>query len=188
MWKISGDFRLDIAREFLLRDFIKSVKRTRILYLQTKLPSDIGSGFFEPVTLILCWCDFLGALYSGKGDWKDSTERAEIFIKEVMDRFNPKYAQSSKALVRNYRHGIVHGYTPGGNFNILVNKPEEHLQQLHRPHVLKVDINSLVDDLEKSVEWFANTLLETNDPNVHGGLAALNKARQIMLKYENEET
>ncbi len=167
---------------------MKSVKRTRILYLQTKLPPEVGCGFFEPVTLILCWCDFLGALYSGKGDWKDSTERAEIFIKEVMYKFNSKYVQSSKALVRSYRHGIVHGYTPGGNFNILLNKPEEHLMQLHRPHVLKVDINSLVDDFEKSVEWFANNLFETSDPNIHGGLAALNKARQIMLKYENEET
>lgn len=186
MWKIKSDCTVEIAKNFLLEDFIKSVKRTRILYIETELSPDIGHGFFEPIMLILCWCDFIGALYTGKGDWKDSSDRAEIFIKEVMNNINPKYAQSAKLLIKNYRHGSVHAYAPGGNFNILIDEPNSHLQQQHKPHVLKVNINNLIDDFEKSIEWFANNLTDSNNPDECGSLAAFNQARQSLLKYETE--
>jgi len=188
MWNHKADFTVENVKEFLLYDFIKSIKRTRILYVETECPPEISYGFFEPIMLILCWCDFLGALYTGKGDWKNSSERAEIFIKEVMNKFNPKYEQSATILVKNYRGGSVHAYAPGGNFNILLNEPDEHLKQTHRPHMLKVNINNLIDDFEKSIGWLANNITDNNSNAENGSLLAFNQARQVLLKYENEET
>ena len=185
MWSIKLDFTLDLVQEFLLKDFMKSVHRTRFLYLETKPPTELGYGFFEPVLLILCWCDFLGALYSGKGEWNKSTERTELFIKEVMSVANPKYVQAAKFIVKNYRHGSVHAYAPGGNFNILQNVSKEHLNREQKPFVLKIDINSLINDFEESVKWFAANI--TDEHKGSGSLDAFNRARRQLLKYEQEE-
>ena len=181
------DFTTEMAKDFLLDDFIKSVKRTRFLYLETEPKPELGYGFFEPIMLILCWCDFMGALYTGKGEWKEASERSEIFIKEVMSKINPKYAQSSNSLVKNYRHGSVHAYAPGVNFNILINEPEDHLKQNHRPHVLKINVNSLIDDFEQAIILFAANIKDS-DTEEYGTISAFNKVRRILLKYEDEQT
>ncbi len=187
MWKLNSDFTVEMAKEFLLSDFIKSVKRTRILYIETEPKPEIGYGFFEPIMLVLCWCDFLGALYTGKAKHGDATERSEIFIKEVMSKVNPKYAQSSKLLVKNYRHGSVHAYAPGGNFNILINEPDSHLKQNHRPRVLKINVDSLIDDFEQAIILFAENIKDSGLEE-NGSILVFNKSRQTLLKYENEQT
>ena len=55
MWKISGDYTIEMAREFLIQDFLKVVLRTKYLYLETEPKEGIGHGYFEPILLGLCW-------------------------------------------------------------------------------------------------------------------------------------
>ncbi len=84
MWNLKLDYTVGLARQFLLDDFLKVIRRTRFLYVETTSPGDIGQGYFEPITLSLCWCDFLGALYCGNGKIGSSTERSKAFIVEVL--------------------------------------------------------------------------------------------------------
>jgi hypothetical protein len=91
-WDVpSGEYTLAQARSFLREDFLKVAQRTRFLYVQAPQHADLGFGFFEPVLLALCWCDFLGALYTGKGTIGTSTERSRRFIAEVLGGGNPKF-------------------------------------------------------------------------------------------------
>jgi len=184
MWQLSNDYTIELAQRFLLEDFLKVVSRTRFLYVETPPPSAIGRGYYEPVILSLCWCDFLGALYCGDGEM-GHTARSKRFIEEVMGRFNSKYKATAKHLVKTYRHGPVHAYVPDGNFNILVDNEAEHLNELQNPYCLRISVKTLLDDLEKSVVWYANNLI-TADTNRAGSIEALNKARRDLLNYTNE--
>src|SRR5262245_50759978 len=107
MWNISGDYTVDVAQKFFSEDFIKVIRRTRFLYVETKPPSELGYGFYEPVTLSLCWCDFLGALYCGNGKGAH-TQRMTAYLNEVMGTVNANYKAVAADLVSIYRHGPVH--------------------------------------------------------------------------------
>ena len=179
MWNLKLDYTVEMATEFLLNDFLKIIKRTRFLYVETEPDNDIGHGFFEPLILGLCWCDFLGALYYGDGNL-GNTERSKKYISEVLGVLNPRYRSAAKHLVKNYRNGAVHAYAPDGNFNIILNHSEAHLTEKHNPFCLVVSINDFLNDLEKSVVSFAESINATYDG--FGTLDSLNKARRDLLK------
>ncbi|OFZ67735.1 MAG: hypothetical protein A2V79_02635 [Betaproteobacteria bacterium RBG_16_56_24] len=120
MWNLKIDYTAESARQFLLDDFLKVIRRARFLYVETSPPDNIGHGFFEPITLSLCWCDFLGALYSGDGTM-GNTERIKTYITEVLGKSSPRYKSAAKHLVSIYRNGSVHAYAPDGNFDIHLN-------------------------------------------------------------------
>lgn len=184
MWQLSNDYTIELARRFLLDDFLKVVRRTRFLYVDTVPPITIGHGYYEPVILSLCWCDFLGALYCGDGEI-GHTARSKRFIEEVMGRFNPRYSSIANHLVKTYQHGPVHAYAPEGNFNILISNDAEHLNEVQNPYCLKLSVKTLLDDLENSVIWYANNLNHADDARA-GSIEALNNARRDLLNYTTE--
>lgn len=184
MWNIGIDYTPELARQFLLEDFLKVVLRTRFLYVEALIPPTIGRGYYEPVILCLCWCDFLGALYCGDGKM-GHTDRSKRFIEEVMGHFNPSYRSVSGRLVKTYRHGPVHAFAPAGSFNIRTVDDAEHLKQAENPDYLIVSVKTLLDDLEKSVRFFAENLKETGDAR-EASIRAFNNARRDLLRYTSE--
>ncbi|MCU7929017.1 MAG: hypothetical protein KZQ97_21655 [Candidatus Thiodiazotropha sp. (ex Dulcina madagascariensis)] len=187
MWNIKNDYTVDLAEQFLLEDFRKVIQRARFLYVQTEPPQGLGYGLFEPITLSLCWCDFLGSLYCGNGE-RDNTKRSKKYITEVLGEENPRYKAAAKHLVKTYRNGAVHAYAPDGNFTIHLNNKDEHLSQKHEPHCLVVSVDTLLSDLEQSVVWYAENIRKTEGASGLGTLTALNRAHQDLLKYVEDET
>jgi hypothetical protein len=180
MWYPIRDYTLADAKQFLLDDFIKVLKRTKYHYVERKPRKSIGYGFFEPILLCLCWCDFLGALYCGDGKsiregGLGNTKRSEIFINDVLGAINPDYRQVSADLIKIYRHGTVHAYAPAGNFDIRVSDKVNHLK-LQRGRVI-LSLEDLLTDMIKGVKLFAQTLHLDSQSLSRGSLVAFNKAR-----------
>lgn len=83
-------------------------------------------GYFGVTRQILCFVDFLGALYCGysekekKEDIKkykrvliSKTEKVEKFIIEFLGtEIDSKYSEHGKVFYQMYRHGLVHLYQP----------------------------------------------------------------------------
>jgi hypothetical protein len=178
-WYPAGDYTLEQARSFLTEDFSKSIKRTRYLYLDAPQHETLGPGFFEPLTLGLCWCDFLGGLYVGIGQGHN-TKRAESFMKGPLEAVRPGYAAVSRKIVDIYRHGGVHAYAPADVFEVIDRSPR-HLSVLPSGAVL-LAIEEFLDDLDKATELYALGLTATTGtgPPAHGSLGALNLARRQM--------
>ena len=90
--------------------------------------------------------------------------------------------------MKNYRNGAAHAYAPDGSFNIILSDDARHLEETQNPHMVKISISTLLNDLEASVIWFSDNLKPDNDPKVTGSIGAFNQARRDLLEYENEET
>lgn len=100
-----------------------------MIYLQTDLDTSIQNdvypvlqadkregGYFAVPRLVLCYIDFLGALYCGFSGTNvnkiATTAKAKKFIRDVMSRVDPAYGTHGDLLVEVYRHGTVHLYSP----------------------------------------------------------------------------
>lgn len=99
-----------------------------IIYLQTDLDVSIQNdvypvlqadkpegGYFAVPRLVLCYVDYLGALYCGfsPGTNKIATTcKANKYIHDIMARVDPAYGENGHLLVEVYRHGTVHLYSP----------------------------------------------------------------------------
>jgi len=180
MWYPIKDYTLAEAKSFLHSDFAKVLKRTKYLYIERKPRKSIGYGFFEPILLCLCWCDFLGALYCGDGKSVreggiGSTKRSKIFIDDVLGTVNPHYRQVSKDLIKVYRHGTVHAYAPAGNFDIRLSDKANHLKK-ESGRVI-VSLEHLLSDMLEGVRHFAKMLHLDSQSLSRGSLVAFNKAR-----------
>jgi len=85
-----------------------------------------AGGYFGVTRQILCFIDFLGALYCGypenekKQDLENykrmrisKSEKVERFIKEFFgNEIDPKYKENGRIFYQMYRHGLVHLYQP----------------------------------------------------------------------------
>lgn len=181
MWYPIKNFTLGEARTFLRKDFAKVVKRTKYLYVEKKPKKSIGYGFFEPILLCLCWCDFLGALYCGDGkNNRDggigSTKRSKRFINEVLGALNPNYKKVSDDLIKVYRHGTVHAYAPAGAFDIRRSDKGQHLQR--KGGKVTISAEHFLDDLLEGTKYFAKNLHNGPKSLSAGTLVAFNKARK----------
>lgn len=85
-----------------------------ILYL-----GQAQGGYFGATRHILCYIDFLGALYSGyrTENFKEKedvamTRKAVRFITEVMKNIDEYYEINGQRFYEMYRHGLVHLYQP----------------------------------------------------------------------------
>ncbi len=181
MWYPIKDFTLGEAKKFLREDFAKVVKRTKYLYVKRKPKKSIGYGFFEPVLLCLCWCDFLGALYIGDGkSIRDggigNTKRSKMFIDGVLATVNPNYKTVSNDLIKVYRHGTVHAYAPVGAFDIRLSDKGQHLR--NKGGRVTVSVEHLLDELLEGNKCFAKILHNDSRSLSAGSLVAFNKARK----------
>ncbi|HFD32886.1 MAG TPA: hypothetical protein ENJ28_09310 [Gammaproteobacteria bacterium] len=181
MWYPIKDYSLKEAKEFLRKDFIKVVKRTKYLYVECKPRKNIGYGFFEPIVLCLSWCDFLGALYCGSGKQISkgglgNTERSKTFINEILGNINPKYKEASQELVKMYRNGTVHAYAPSGGFDIRINDTSEHLNKNNNKKLI-ISIEQFVNDMIEGTNYFAKLLHLNSKTMCYGSLVAFNKGR-----------
>lgn len=76
-------------------------------------------GYFGVTRHILCYIDFLGALYSGYRR-ENLTEKEDVamsrkairFITEIMKEVDVYYSLNGKLFYEMYRHGLVHLYQP----------------------------------------------------------------------------
>ena len=180
MWYPAGDFTLRQAKDFLRKDFLKVVRRTKYLYVDRKPTKRFGAGFFEPILLCLSWWDFLGALYCGDGrpgyaGGLSNEKRMTTFIADILGFVNPRYKGVSRDLVRVYRHGTVHAYAPAGAFFIAICDPKNHLRK--RKNQLRASVDDLLSDTIAATRHFAS-VLKTNPKSFKmGTLVAFNKAR-----------
>jgi len=79
----------------------------------------IQGGYFGVTRHILCFIDFLGALYSGyraenfkKKEDVAMSKKAIKFIKEIMGDIDTYYKLNGSLFYEMYRHGLVHLYQP----------------------------------------------------------------------------
>lgn len=183
MWHLRMDFTADLVRQFLLDDLLKAVLRTKYLYADIEVSREFGRGFFEPVLLALCWCDFLGALYTGTGTVGTSSARTTRYLREMLADVNPRYADVSAYLVKTYRHGVVHAYAPLGNFHVSISDAASHLRTKAKPLTVSISIAHLLDDMGESIRRFASSLDPSGPAERPKTLAAFNKARRELLEY-----
>jgi hypothetical protein len=174
MWYPIRDYTLAEARTFLRDDFSKVIRRTRYLYVDAPQRADLGHGFFEPVQLALCWCDFLGALYAGTTAGGNQ-RRIEAFLDHVLGGVNSDYRAAMQGLVQCYRHGTVHAYAPAGSFLISVPDVPQHLHR--QGDLIVLSVARLLDDMLRGVERFAAGLTDASGATGPGTLAAFNAGR-----------
>jgi hypothetical protein len=170
------DLTLDEAQEYLRQDFSKTVKRTIYLYLNTNIKQEIGDGYFEPVLLFFCWCDYLGALYTGEPERGKSTKRSKVFIRDILGKINKRYKDANKDLMNLYRHPLVHIYQPK-NFFIARCQTDNHLKMINEQ--LHISIEQLLNDMLEGIKLFAEGLDPDNNKS-KGSLYAFNKATKII--------
>jgi hypothetical protein len=180
MWYPPKDYSLAEAKDFLEKDFLKVIKRTKYLYVERKPRKNIGYGFFEPILLCMSWCDFLGALYCGSGKevrrgGLGSTKRSKIFIEDVLGEINTKYKTSAEKLIKIYRHGTVHAYAPFKCFHIEVFSPEKHLEKSDKKLIVSID--AFLTDLIAGTRKFKKSLHLNSTTLTKGSLLAFNKGR-----------
>lgn len=122
---LKPNMTLHEAKEFLRGDLKESIKNDIYPILQ---PEKEEEGYFGVACLVLCYIDFLGALYGGwkaemfpknkkfpEGRKKIATsEKALCFIRKVLGSVDPQYQAQDNAdlLYEMYRHGTVHLYAP----------------------------------------------------------------------------
>jgi len=184
MWYPLKDFTVQEAKGFLRSDFARVVKRTKYLYVERKPKKSIGYGFFEPILLCLCWCDFLGALYCGDGKSISAggignTKRSKKFIDEILGAVNSEYKNVSHDLIRVYRHGTVHAFAPTRTFEIRLSDKAHHLR-IENDRVV-VSVEQLLDDLLGGTKYFAKRLRHVSTSLMPGTLGAFNKGRRELL-------
>jgi len=112
-----------------IRSFLKEELKEQIL-LEIAPILHIGQsqgGYFGPSRQILCFVDFLGALYHGYDEKEDKKylsrksktrtiskpEHAVEFLKNIFgEKIDPNYRLEGETLFKMYRHGLVHLYQP----------------------------------------------------------------------------
>jgi hypothetical protein len=181
VWYPVRPFSLRDARAFLRKDFSRVLRRTRYLYVLRRPTKQYGQGFFEPILLCMCWCDFLGALYcgDGKSTWAGgigNSKRIRTFLSELMATVNPAYKTASRPLLSVYRNGTVHAFAPAGPFEIHDSEPARHLTKNGKRLVISID--DLIKDLLEATRRLAIGLQKPGPTSTHGSLAAFNKGRQ----------
>ena len=110
---------MDISKicEYLEYDLKKSIINDVKPIIQ---PNQQDGGYFGVPRLVLCYVDYLGALYEGYHGETDRTGRkviakskhAKNFIKDVLGKVDPLYEKYGDFLYEMYRHGTVHIYQP----------------------------------------------------------------------------
>lgn len=108
-WQIQSFLENEVKEQIFL-------EISPILYIG----QDVG-GYFGVTRHILCFFDFLSALYSGY-DGKDTyrngamkiskPENVKKFMDEVLIKIDPMYKENGKYLYAMYRHGLIHLYQP----------------------------------------------------------------------------
>jgi len=172
-----------------------------IIYLQTDLDASIQNdvypvlqadkvqgGYFAVPRLVMCYVDFLGALYCGFTAGGNpniaSTAKASRYIQDVMSLVDPAYRQNGRLLIEMYRHGTVHLYAPislrrnsdnrilqweaykGTRKEMLVAgtvaaKWVKHMEIYNHDHttdVLPISIVCLYEDLRQSIDEYCALL------------------------------
>ena len=169
------------AKEFLQGDLKQSIENDIRPILQ---PEKEEGGYFGVTVLVLCYVEFLGALYDGKKGG-NTTNKSVRFIKEVLGSVDSQYrlADNARLLHDMYRHGTVHLYAP----KVLKSKRSRrelrwflykghrearkivdrralklrHMQPIESDAVsdwLPVSINCLYDDLRAAIDEFCALL------------------------------
>lgn len=150
----------------------------------------LEGGYFSVPRMVLCYVDYLGALYSGFTGTDiakiATTAKARKYLVDVMGRVDPAYNKQAKALIEIYRHGTVHLHAP----IVLINKANKRklvwecykgtrraMKQISQnaevwyehliPYrvdsttdVLPISINCLYDDLNQSIDEFCSMLFQ----------------------------
>lgn len=168
-------FTVNSAQGFLTKNLLWALKRTRRLYVELSphdpgLPTDRRIGFFEPVLLCLCWCDFLGALYLGEG-FSNNERRIVQWFRGPMQKQNRLYRTQAGKIYRAYRNGLVHGFAPTW-FYVSFDEPALHLADFKKNGV-RIDFPTLLDDLVWAVRSYAAHL--KSRLRRHGNVAAFNR-------------
>jgi rRNA processing protein Gar1 len=138
------------AKEFLQRDLKQSIKNDIYPILQ---PEKEEGGYFGAACLVLCYLDFLGALYGGypkndkfpRGRKKIATQQKTVgFIKDILGSVDCRYKHNADLLYEMYRHGTVHLYAPkvlkknGRELRWLLYKGEREKREMADRRALKV--------------------------------------------------
>lgn len=114
---LKKDMNKDEICEYLEEDLKKSIFNDVKPIIQ---PHEKEGGYFGVSRLVLCYVDYLGALYIGYNGETDRSGRKKIstvnkaksYIKHVLSKVDPLYESYGDLLYEMYRHGTVHLYQP----------------------------------------------------------------------------
>lgn len=172
-----------------------------IIYLQTDLKASVKNdvypvlqldkkdgGYFAVPRLVLCYVDFLGALYCGFSGTNlrriATSTKARRYLRNVMWMVDPGYRSEADALIEVYRHGTVHLYAPSPLKRTSDNRILEWLaykgprrqmlsagttsakwikhlechQHDANTDVLPISINCMYEDLQQSIDEYCGLL------------------------------
>ena len=172
---------------------VESIEADLFLPLRAHEREDRG-GFLSISRQVFCYVDYLGALAA---NGNNSTQNAVAYMEKYFKRANPAYSGKCNLMYNMWQHGTVHEYDPkvfeskdngfllrgGANNTSASNNRKWHLKCLCRdsePNCYHLFINlfELVEDLKKSVVYFATDLdLEEK---------YLEKARRNLKKMSSE--
>jgi hypothetical protein len=183
---------MDISKicDYLGYDLKKSIVNDVKPVIQ---PEQMEGGYFGVTRLVLCYIDYLGALYEGYHGETDRKGRKVIakskyamnFIKNVLGKIDPLYEKYGDLLYEMYRHGAVHLYQPKTFTNIQTKETLnwvtykgsriaytkdygeiQHMQPKKMDNaqwILPVSIICLYDDLIASIDHFIKMLKADNN-------------------------
>jgi hypothetical protein len=114
---LKPNMTLEEAKEFLQGDLKRSIENDIRPILQ---PEKEEGGYFGVPRSVLCYVDFLGALYCGyQGEkFRNGKKRIAIswkacrFIREILGSVDSLYEDNGDLLYEMYRHGTVHLFSP----------------------------------------------------------------------------
>lgn len=100
-----------------MRDLLISAETDIVPTIRPQAPE---GGHFGVIRSVLCYIDFLGAVFAGwkgerdkKGRKKLSdSKKATDFVKKVFGEVDKQYQSNGELLYEMYRHGTVHLYSP----------------------------------------------------------------------------
>lgn len=111
---------------------------------------------FGAVTLICCYIDFLGKLYTGNDN------SGFRFKKFINDYFNDKYSDYSEFIYETFRCGMVHSFFPLKEGGIIggYGRKDEHLELFNNGGEGSILINKdiLFDDFKEAISNYYKNL------------------------------
>ena len=137
--------------------------------------------FLNRYFYFLCWCDYLGALYTSDAKYGTSTKRSNIFMNNILGEVNNRYKDEGVAddLLEDYRHLLVHFFQPKKFF---ISKLETGNHLTKNDGKLNIGIKQLLNEMLEGIKHFASELDPDIENNSYGSLNAFNNARKEIGK------
>lgn len=145
----------------LKKSLINDFEPAFIAYVEDYKKTNNGKGFFSLLRITFPYITFMGGLYKGK----DETKNSIAFMEDYMGKINPLYKEISDLIYNIYRHGLIHNNMPkvseiDGRYLswVITFNDDTHLDVSVENNNVKLPIspNKLYLDLIDSIQTYIN--------------------------------